>query len=333
MLFELLLVGLFAAHLLFVDIAMAGPLVCVWLDWRARRYQDPAAHQIGRRLAGRVVLAFFVALALGGVMWAVMRYLAPGHERFLHVFEALPFSRVIGMASELTFFAVVMAVYAATWNAWQKWRWLHRTLAIVAGTTLLSHFPPLFTMLSVLGTRAELAGQLLERDTYRSLLFDPEVLARTAHHVCASFAVVGIIVGCKGAQRGGLRSGTDSPTAADPQAVCVGVSGARLALIATLLQLPIGAFVFTQLPAPAREIMMGNDILGTVLFLAALVSALGLMHHLAALALGDLRKSKVYTAGILLIATTLLMTGMLHRSRAAVYQQLNLIQGVTEPAK
>src|SRR5262245_3140106 len=62
-LLEIVITLLLAAHLLCVTVASAGPLVCIWLDWREGR---------GDALAGRAAsylgLASFVTLLLGGLL-------------------------------------------------------------------------------------------------------------------------------------------------------------------------------------------------------------------------------------------------------------------------
>ena len=59
---EILVAVILAAHLLCVDIASAGPLVCIWLDWRGRR--DATARDAGRWLA-KTSLA---GLIVGGLL-------------------------------------------------------------------------------------------------------------------------------------------------------------------------------------------------------------------------------------------------------------------------
>ena len=335
---DVLLVLIFTGHLLLVDVAIAGPLFCVWLDWRARRSDDATAAALGRRLASRVVIATALGIVAGLGLWLIVRQL-PGQERYLRVFNAIPTSRWWGIVSELAFYLVVMGVYWATWTRWRRWRWLHRALACVAATTLAFHFPPLFTTVSALSTRPELADKLADGELFRTryIFQDAETLARTAHHLLASLAVVGIVVACKAARHVPLldrRQMAPQNSEALPgvgqavplQAQRIGITAARVSLVATLLQLPVGVWVFLQLPSPARDQIMGGDPLGMGLFMAALVAVLGLLHHLAALALGDLTCRKVYVAGILLILTTLFMTGMLHRTRTDLYRQLDVLQ-------
>ena len=344
---DFLLVLIFSGHLLLVDVAIAGPLFCVWLDWRARRNGDDAAAAIGRRLAAWAVFATSLGIAAGLGLWQIVEHL-PGQERYLRVFNAIPASRWWGIVSELAFYLVVMGVYWATWNRWRlekwrRWRWLHGALAIVAVTTLAFHFPPLFARVSAISTRPEVAEKLADGEEFRTryIFQDAETMARTAHHLLASLAVVGIVVAGMAAQSSvpllDRRQMDEQSTKtlpgvgqAVPHAVRqIGIAAARMSLLATLLQLPVGVWVMLQLPSPARDQILGGDPFGMAIFLAALVCVLGLLHHLAALALGDLTCRKVYVTGVILILTTLLMTGMLHRTRTDVYRQLDVLQKPT----
>lgn len=318
---DILFTLLFAAHLLLVDVAIAGPLFCVWLDCRATRRGEIAASEIGRSLARRVVLAVVLGIGAGVTMWWGLSLL-PDQKRYLEVFDAIPKARWWAIISELVFFVVAMGLYAGLWNKWTRYRWGHRLVAILAGTTLAFHFPPMFAMVSALSTRPELQGQSLDRPTYWHLMFDPETLARTTHHLLAAVAVVGTIVACKAARRCSIDDNKEN-SSDKPGTKSVGEIAARVALFATLLQIPVGIWVFLQLPVGAREQVLGTDPTSLFLFGGALISALGLLHHLAALAMGDLTCRQVYRAGILLVLTTVMMTGMLHRTRTAVFREMD----------
>ena len=69
---DLLFIPLFAAHLLLVNVAAAGPLVCVWLEWWASRRGDRLADEIAHRLARDSTWALALAMLLGGVLLTVL---------------------------------------------------------------------------------------------------------------------------------------------------------------------------------------------------------------------------------------------------------------------
>src|SRR5262249_55398417 len=99
-------------------------------------------------------------------------------------------------------------------------------------------------------------------------------------------------------------------------------SAARGALVATLLQIPVGMWVAAALAPAAREQVLGGDALSTISLLFSIVLALGLMHHLAAIAMGDTARKSVLRAAMLLALVTLLMSATLHRARSQAYETL-----------
>src|SRR6478736_699498 len=71
-LLELAIIPLLALHLLCVNVASAGPLVCIFLEWREGR-NDPLAGQVATYL-GRIsfwtlLLGGVLGLAIGALLW------------------------------------------------------------------------------------------------------------------------------------------------------------------------------------------------------------------------------------------------------------------------
>ena len=58
-------------HLIAVNIATMGPLVCVWLEMRARYSADDMADRLARRLAKICCQSLLVGIALGLVVGAI----------------------------------------------------------------------------------------------------------------------------------------------------------------------------------------------------------------------------------------------------------------------
>ena len=67
----------------------------------------------------------------------------------------------------------------------------------------------------------------------------------------------------------------------------VQLGSARVALVATLLQLPVGVAVMLSVPNRLRDALLGEDLLAAVPFACGMLATLGLLHTLAAVALGD----------------------------------------------
>ena len=82
---ELTLITVVAVHLLAVNLAGAGPLVVVWLDWLGGRRQQPPWQAIARRLAWWSILAAAVGMAIGLAALAELLVLAAAIARLLSV--------------------------------------------------------------------------------------------------------------------------------------------------------------------------------------------------------------------------------------------------------
>ena len=81
------------------------------------------------------------------------------------------------------------------------------------------------------------------------------------------------------------------------------------------VQLPVGIGLLLSLPGELQNPLLGDDWVSTLLFGASLVMALGLMHHLSMIALGDLRRGAVVRTAVLMIATILLMAATFQHAR------------------
>lgn len=304
-------------HLLLVDVAMAGPLVCVWLEWRGTRRGDQAADRLGKTLARATNWALTLGIALGTLLLAARWGF--GDQTYLDAVAALPRSRLWFALVELLFSFACMGAYSALWDRWRDWRWPHRLLAIAAASNLLTHFPAIFTLISVITTRPELAEMSLDSAGYRRLLVDPEVLSHLVHVWLASVAVTGALVMALA-----VRLGRDETLTADAQRLTR--SAAALALAPTFLQIPVGLWLAMALPEVARRGVMGGDAWATGLFAVGVGLVLVLMQCLVGVALGDCGRKPVYRTVALMAAIVLLMAET--RSRA-----YDLAQELISPAR
>ena len=225
----------------------------------------------------------------------------------------VPAARLWFALAEIVFFFGCMAAYV------QIRRWPRRIplvaglLAVLAATDLAYHFPPLFAVLNLLGSRAELAGQELTSSLYRRLLLDPQVLAMVAHVWLAAVAVTGVVVMRLAAAADHGSADAQLPPENQPRTTVA--IAARWALAASLAQMPVGLWLLLAVPAPSRGSLMGDDIAGTGLFVLAIVATFGLLHHLAAAAQGDTAPAQVRRSLALTVGIVLLMTAALDRSR------------------
>jgi len=294
---------------LLVDVAMIGPLLAVWCDWRARRESQPALAELGRRLAWIAVLALVVGGLLGGILLA-LRYAFDA--RYFRALAVVPRDRLWFAGAEWLFALVCLVLYAAIWRRWQRARLAHGLVAIAAATNLLIHFPMLFVAVSVIRARPGLLEQPLTRDEYRRLLVDPEVLARVFHLWLAAAAVTGVVaVWLALDNRVFARDGKDEQLTLQDRFIKL---GGRIAMTAVMLQFPVGLWVAFVMPERARRALLGGDASATLLLLGAVGLAMLLMNLLSALILGERKREMTRRSTVVLIVLMLLMVGVRLRS-------------------
>jgi hypothetical protein len=298
-----------ALHLLTVSLAAIGPLACLWLEWREHARGDVVAGLAGRKLARLTLGMLGIGMVLGfcalGLLWL------NGAEGYLRALAAIPIRRLWFGAAELAFYFLCMWAYVIWWGRMP--RLAHQGLAVLAATNVLYHFPPLFSAVVVISTREHLliAGQPLKWAELLSLFGDAETLSRVTHMVLAACVVTGVAL-----MAIGLRLGHGKGSAASHPAGW----GGRLALVAALLQLPVGVWVLLNLPAAVRDQLLTSDWPATLLFACGVLTMLALLHHLAAAALGDTQRATVVRCMVLTAALFLLMVGAGHRARAAAQE-------------
>ena len=312
-----------AFHLMSVNIASAGPLICIWLHFRASRRGDQAANFVGRRLAKAAVTMLLVGGMLGVVN--LMISMAAGDANYVSALKQFPPRRYHFAIAELVFSLVLSGAYWALWDKMKGLTWLHALLALLSATNLLYHFPLLLTMISVVATRPELAEQTIDLAAYRQLLVDPEVVSRTVHVILASFAMVGIYVMAFGLTLERHESLKD-------QAPRVARWGASIALVPTLFQLGVGTWVLMMLPSVARKGLMGRDPFATGMFMASLLLTFALLHLLGGVAFGQGGRKKIVRSMIVMTVIIVLMTGTIRRVRhlGEVPQAVNSLTGVSD---
>lgn len=316
---DLLLTAALAAHLMMVNLAMTGPLYAVWLERRGRRRSDPMPFQAGEKIAKASWHALMGAMVVG-IAAALILHI-PGEEWFQELM-LMPRGRVHAGVAELLFSLVLMVIYAKLWKSkclqpvWvtqppKKWQlWGHRSLAILAATNLMYHFPTFFVIFSKFRDEGKLQPGLTSVD-YRSMILDPEVMARSTHYLLASIAMSGVVVMLLALKEYKERDGDDET--APPQRVAI--IAARSALVATILQLPVGFWVFVKVPARDRQQLMGDDMLAGALMLGGILSAVMILHALASVALGEADRSRIRASALWMLLTIVLMTGVLVRLR------------------
>ncbi len=302
---QLGLTCLLAVHLVTVNVASAGPFVCIWLARRGRS-GDQTADAVGRQLArwslDALSLGVLLGVALIGILWA------SNQQAFLSALGRIEPRRLAFGGLELLFYYVLIAWYVVSWGRWRQFPWMHPSIAIVAGTNLVYHFPTLFTVVALMEERGAAAGAPQRFVTW---LGDPELLARVAHFCLASLAVTGgaLLFAAYRMDR------SEHDIGRNEEFERVAGWGAQCILWPTLLQLPLGLYVLLALSEPARDRLLGGDLWGTAIFAAALLATLGLLHQLGTGLLGRIRSADCVKYIALLSLVVLLMVGARERAR------------------
>ncbi|MCE9546664.1 MAG: hypothetical protein K8T25_14380 [Planctomycetia bacterium] len=322
---------LLSAHLLCVDVAMVGPLVALLLASRQRRLAGEAPGEMhasdttigdaGRWLMHRSWQALAVGIVLGLAMGCLLWF--AGGRPFFTALERLPNNRLYFGVGELAFYLVLVMCSGFGWDWLQRRPWLQVFMVVLATTNLIYHFPTMFVSVGQLA-RGSATAPALTGSEYRRLIWTPDILSQVAHHVVSAAAVVGaVLMGYAVWLRDGMaKAGKGSANEqAEGAARWIGLRGARLALGATLTQIPVGLWVLASLPTTARDGVLGSDLLTTGMFLSAMAASLAMLHFLSAAAMGDARRGECITAIALLLLVVVLMTGALRRIEARSWAQ------------
>lgn len=303
---DIIVVLVLAVHLLAANVASAGPLVCGWFEHKEGR-GDQLAGGAGRYLMFAslvgLIAASLLGLLLGFLVW---------DNTFRGVIARFP-SKVFFGVWELVFSLVLIALHWFWWKKAPNCGWAARGtrifIGILASTNLLYHFPFLFAVM-VKAVAGGVPGEgEIDAAAFRVLITDGEVLSKVVHVWLASFAVTGVTL--LGFALRQLRSGDNGEDFAR-----VARWGGYMALVPTLLQVPVGIWIVTQLPSQAAHELMGESMIATALLLLSVGLAFPLMHYLAAVAMRDATRSSVIRSMALMTTIVVLMTGVLHTTNS-----------------
>jgi hypothetical protein len=320
---ELILTLLLAAHLLCVNVAAGGPIVAAWLDWRGAARGDSVAAKAAVALARASLLGLIAGAALGlCIGW--LKWDADYRPLWLG-----PLSYKLKWAIVEAVFSLVLMVGWWMWLPIQagakRWAMVVRgVLAVLAATNLLYHFPVLFAVAARLADRGETSGEPIGPSEFRHLMIAGQTPALAVHVVLASLAVASMLLIVFALRK--LRRGEDG------EATKLARWGSRWALVPSLLQLPVGLWTLVGLPADAQSRLMGDSMMGTVLFVAALAAALWLLHELVQVSMGETTRLALVRAIAAMLLTVILMTAMQAQTRVALGQALVPVRRAFLPA-
>ena len=266
-----------AAHLICVNLAGGAPLILIWLETPSRKSQ-PVADSVAARLGWwsicGLIAGSLMGLLVGTGYWS---------EEYSAAVQILV-PKIKWAIAELVFSLVIMMGVALWWTkrpqVGRPLRWLRGFLNLLAGTNLLYHFPLLLLLLAQLRRGQLTSSEPITSSLFRQWITDPVVLARASHFVVASFAVTGAAM----VLMAWLDTRHREPIDDDHR---LAGWGARIALGASLLQVPVGVWIVTALPEAAQGRLMGKDLSALLAFVVAIIVTLGLLQHLASTAFGD----------------------------------------------
>jgi hypothetical protein len=291
-------------HLLCVNVAAGGPVVCAWLEGRSGSLARQAARYLG--------LASLLALVAGGALGVLLGWL-----KWTDDYQALwtgELSHKLHWGGAEILFSLALAIAYWLWARGRggesvAGRAGRGAIAILSGSNLVYHFPPLFIVAGKLQQEGLTSSAKISAAEFRRLMASGETPALAVHVGLACVATAGIVL--LGMALRLLRQGQSGESAQ------VARWGAWWALIPTLLQIPVGLWTLATLPPLAQSAMLGGDLVASGLFLAAMAAALWLARELVSVALGEATRPAMIRAMSALVAVVALMTAMQHLAAAA----------------
>lgn len=270
---------LLAIHLLMVNIASAAPIFCIYLERRASR-SDDFANRLGIQIAKTAV----AMLVFGSILGLTIGLLGWLQGRTLYV-EVLPrFSwKILWGIAEIFFSLICMGIYIAMWRQTVRERrhvFLHRTLAVLAASNLLYHFPPLFGVMTYVAENANQFENSISVSVFRGLAYSQNVFPMTVHFCLAAFSVSGIFVMARA-------KALKSTSEADEES-CRSIyrGSARVALAATAFQVIVGTWVLLSTDPWQQHQLLGGNLFATTALLTSVLLTFGLGHLLGTASFG-----------------------------------------------
>jgi hypothetical protein len=316
---------LLTAHLACMNVAAGGPIVALWLEWKDRR-GDSMGAPAGRYLGAAAV----IALAVGAILGVALGWLrwTPEYQQIWQV----------QLSKKLSNGLIELAVSGALLVAYWLWRraagwpttrvgFLGRcTLAFLAGTNLLYHFPP---MLIIAGKLADggfatvnVPNEPLSGAAFRNLLGVDEIPALTAHFGLASIAMAGVALF-------GLALRLQKHDHEQRNAQRVATWGGWAAFIATALQVVVGLWLLATVPPTMQGQLMGNGMVPTLCFLISLGAVLWLLRELAEVTFGEVTRGAMIRSMIAMTTVVFLMTAARQLSRPTVAERAPSVSAST----
>lgn len=292
-----LLVLVFSLHLVCMNLAAGGLLVASGVELIAGRDAERAA-KLSAKLASHAILGLVAGAALGALMLLYF-WSANYQDIFLRRLGTRPWFSLVQVAFSLVLHGIMWRWTKASIAG--KGRYWRAALAVVSSTNLIYHFPTLFAIVAEIAGTSTPESPVIERRQFYAFLGSGPILSHAAHFFFAALATSGIV---------GAIFVRDEAAPGLLRRFCTGV-----ALISTVLQIPVGIMVYMTLPAAAQRGLIGDNLPLSVAFLASLAAALWLMQSLMSQMATDAPKNRSIWSGAVLVLTILLMSGVLWGTR------------------
>jgi hypothetical protein len=291
------------AHLVCVNVAAGGPIVCVWLEWKQGALARRAACYLGQLSLLALVAGGLLGVVLGGMKWTPeyqSLWSGPLSNKLHWAVGEFAFSMLLAIAYWLWARGGAKVSGAAESVAARLGR---GTLAVLNGTNLLYHFPTLFIVANKLHAAGQISGEAIRGAAFRDLAGAGDTPALAMHVGLASVAVAAVTLL-------GLALWLMRQSAELEDSRTLASWGGRWALAASLAQIPVGLWTLLKLPAGAQSRLLGGDPLGTGLLFAAMLAALWLLRELAAVSMGETTQPVLVRAMAAMLVVVGLMTAM-----------------------
>ncbi|MFO0912453.1 MAG: hypothetical protein U0795_05830 [Pirellulales bacterium] len=303
-----------AAHLLSVNLAAGGPLAMVLI--RGRGPLSSHARVLGQRVIRWTMGAFLVGTLLGLILLAVLWWADP--ERWSQTLWPQFRGKLLWGAGQLVTFVVGWALADRVWRRQPDGApmgWKFPALAIFSATNLLYHFPPLFTLLaSVQHGQLAFEGPLTAA-AFRQWAFQPPTASLWVHVTLAAVAYAALVIAQLALSEPDPSPTTAAPQSPDPAGVRWGQRGCQVAALLTVLQLPVGFWVFVSQPSNLQRQWIGGDSVSTVLLFAGVALTVYLLNQLSEQFWATADLPSVRRSLVIMTLIVLLMTGALSRAR------------------
>lgn len=262
--------------------------------------------RVQRRFGYWILVGFGVGVATGTVLAIVLT--AAGLSPLVENLGVFRTKVIWGLWQLATFLALWTATLLLLVRRPHARHWIV-PLALLAGTNLLYHFPPLFTILSA----AHYPAQPVTASGFRALMLQPNVLAMWAHAVLASIAVSGLVLARLCVPPDG-RPGRAASGYRPDELLRTARRATMATLLATVAQLPAGVWVLVSQTRLAQFQLTGQDLWASGTLAASVLLSLLLVFQLFEL-WGEVNVRRVRRCSLLLVLIVVLMCGTLIRLR------------------